>query len=300
MFKPFITLFTLSAFLIHAPVGFTESIRNLDTISPRSTFKVDSKALGINVANRLVAAVSRASELIKPAGHWPALQVLQGLFNQYQLDLQEVAPLSQGEGYAFVVVSSDISTRPIYMAFTPSGKSLQLNAQVVDQISVGEGELFILSDRPSVLSSLGSLGDGLTEAEKTADNVRIITPSRNIIETVKQFHQDERGFVDYIIPPTVLVNAAGEPIGRIEDGGIVLSLNWRPDRMIQIMNSMLVPSAEFLHFPKTDSTLQVYTMTRYQDALDPYLAGAVLENQILKDTLLELFHRNDFTSFGTL
>jgi len=56
----------------------------------------------------------------------------------------------------------------------------------------------------------------------------------------------ERGITDEFIEPTVLVDAAGQPVATIQDGDTFIFFNFRPDRARQLTRALAVPVfAEF-------------------------------------------------------
>jgi 2,3-bisphosphoglycerate-independent phosphoglycerate mutase len=53
-------------------------------------------------------------------------------------------------------------------------------------------------------------------------------------EAVRVLRQESRGVIDQDLPPFVVVDGDGNPIGRIEDGDAVVFFNFRGDRAIEI------------------------------------------------------------------
>jgi len=51
----------------------------------------------------------------------------------------------------------------------------------------------------------------------------------------------DRGITDEFIEPTVIVNAAGEPVATIKDGDAVIFFNFRPDRARQLTRALAIP-----------------------------------------------------------
>lgn len=77
-----------------------------------------------------------------------------------------------------------------------------------------------------------------------------------------------RQITDEIIPPTVIVDTSGEPIGRIREGDAAIFFNFRPDRMVQLVRAITDP--HFDKFSKQYPYLQnivFVTMTSYQKDL---------------------------------
>ncbi|KAJ4460590.1 bisphosphoglycerate independent phosphoglycerate mutase [Paratrimastix pyriformis] len=55
---------------------------------------------------------------------------------------------------------------------------------------------------------------------------------------------------DQYNPPFVVVDEAGQPIGRMQDGDAVINWNFRGDRAVQITQTFTAPDAEFTHFAR--------------------------------------------------
>jgi 2,3-bisphosphoglycerate-independent phosphoglycerate mutase len=70
------------------------------------------------------------------------------------------------------------------------------------------------------------------------------------------------GVTDEFIPPTVIVDDTGMPLGQLGDGDGVVMFNFRADRMRQLLAVLTDP--DFDRFPRTvPSELAVATMTEY-------------------------------------
>jgi 2,3-bisphosphoglycerate-independent phosphoglycerate mutase len=70
------------------------------------------------------------------------------------------------------------------------------------------------------------------------------------------------GLADEHIPPTVVVGADGQPIGTVRDGDLVLFLNFRGDRMRQLVQSFA--HDDFAGFERGDrARAEVLTLTEY-------------------------------------
>jgi 2,3-bisphosphoglycerate-independent phosphoglycerate mutase len=63
-------------------------------------------------------------------------------------------------------------------------------------------------------------------------------------EAVDVLREEKPGILDQDLPPFVIVDAAGEPIGRIEDGDSVVFFNFRGDRAIEISRAFTEPDFE--------------------------------------------------------
>jgi 2,3-bisphosphoglycerate-independent phosphoglycerate mutase len=75
------------------------------------------------------------------------------------------------------------------------------------------------------------------------------------------------GTTDEFLPPHVVVDADGAPVGAMRDGDVVLSTNFRSDRMRQWLRALTEPGfAAFDTGPRP--AVHVATMTRYDGAFD--------------------------------
>jgi 2,3-bisphosphoglycerate-independent phosphoglycerate mutase len=94
------------------------------------------------------------------------------------------------------------------------------------------------------------------------------------------------GTGDEFVEPTVIVDAAGAPRGRIGDGDAVVHFNFRPDRARQL--TWALARADFDGFPRPGAPRDLaYTcLTRYDEALDLPVAFPPEE---IADTLGDLF-----------
>jgi 2,3-bisphosphoglycerate-independent phosphoglycerate mutase len=53
-------------------------------------------------------------------------------------------------------------------------------------------------------------------------------------EAVKTFYAEDSKATDQYLPPFVITDASGKPVGRIQDGDAVIFFNFRGDRAIEI------------------------------------------------------------------
>ncbi len=78
----------------------------------------------------------------------------------------------------------------------------------------------------------------------------------------------DRGESDEFVQPTVLVEADGRPVGRIEPGDVVIFFNYRADRARQLAGALAGP--EFTGFPRGGRgtpPADLVTMTLYDETL---------------------------------
>ncbi|PKN58329.1 MAG: 2,3-bisphosphoglycerate-independent phosphoglycerate mutase [Deltaproteobacteria bacterium HGW-Deltaproteobacteria-14] len=62
--------------------------------------------------------------------------------------------------------------------------------------------------------------------------------------------EEKPGLVDQYLPPFVVVDADGAPVGRIEDGDAVVFFNFRGDRAIEITRAFEAPEGDFAPFER--------------------------------------------------
>jgi len=87
-------------------------------------------------------------------------------------------------------------------------------------------------------------------------------PVKHILNAIEESYID--GVTDEFIKPIVKVDDLGNPIGRIQNGDVVICFNYRTDRLRQI--SIALTQTDFPEFGMKALDLQYYTMTRYDDA----------------------------------
>merc|ERR1719237_1163664 len=69
---------------------------------------------------------------------------------------------------------------------------------------------------------------------------------RSGLEAVKKL-REETGANDQYLPPFVIVDENGKPVGPIVDGDAVVTINFRADRMVMIAKAL-----EYENFDKFD------------------------------------------------
>ncbi len=112
-------------------------------------------------------------------------------------------------------------------------------------------------------------------------------PMKAIVES------HEKSVFDEFVMPTVMVDAAGEPVGLVESGDAVVFFNFRPDRAIQL--SQVFTNSDFRGFDrgeKAPKELYFVCLTLFSESVDGYVAykpkeldntfGEVLVQQGLK------------------
>jgi 2,3-bisphosphoglycerate-independent phosphoglycerate mutase len=84
------------------------------------------------------------------------------------------------------------------------------------------------------------------------------------------------GVSDEMIPPTVVTGRSG-PLATVQDGDAVLFVNFRPDRIRQLVQAMSMP--DFMHFtrPRQPGNALLVTMTRYGTELPVQVAFPPME-----------------------
>ncbi|MGL6022673.1 MAG: 2,3-bisphosphoglycerate-independent phosphoglycerate mutase, partial [Chitinophagaceae bacterium] len=102
-------------------------------------------------------------------------------------------------------------------------------------------------------------------------------------EAVQQYYaKDSRG--DEFILPTVIVNAEGLPIAKIQEGDAVLCFNFRTDRCREI--TQVLSQEAFPEFQMKPLKLYYTTMTQYDKKFKDI--NVIFKNDDLKNTLGEI------------
>jgi len=101
----------------------------------------------------------------------------------------------------------------------------------------------------------------------------------------------KNGIFDEFVIPSVLKDANGEPVGKVEDGDSIIFYNFRPDRAIQI--SRTFANEDFDEFDRGShppKDLDFVMLTDFSETVDGYVA---YEPTNLDDTIGEVLSKND-------
>jgi len=92
----------------------------------------------------------------------------------------------------------------------------------------------------------------------------------------------ERGETDEFVQPAVIIDSAGQPVAKVEDGDAVIFYNFRPDRARQITHAFV--DQEFAGFirPVRRTGLHFVCMTLYDETIN---APAAFKPHLLTNTL---------------
>lgn len=71
---------------------------------------------------------------------------------------------------------------------------------------------------------------------------------RDAHSAIETFRSEHPGVIDQDLPPFVIADERGKPVGTIEDGAVVLLFNFRGDRAIELCQAF--EQAEFPHFER--------------------------------------------------
>lgn len=112
-------------------------------------------------------------------------------------------------------------------------------------------------------------------------------PSTNLVDSINESYADD--VTDEFILPIISVDKNGKPIGTIEPGDIVISVNYRTDRPRQIMEVLSQNDMPELDMKKLDC--HFYTMTEYDKTFEG--VTPIFTNTDIKDTLGEVLSRNN-------
>lgn len=122
------------------------------------------------------------------------------------------------------------------------------------------------------------------------EGVPVRDPARAVVEAY------EAGETDEFVTPRVVVDAAGEPVGRVRDGDGLVFFNFRADRVRQITRAFAEPG--FLHFDRGAGHPQVelVTLTQYDE---DFPLPAAFEPQSMDNILADVLAQHGRTSFRT-
>ena len=80
------------------------------------------------------------------------------------------------------------------------------------------------------------------------------------------------GVYDEFVLPTVCVREDGEPVGKVSDGDALICFNFRPDRVIQIPQSLTQDDFDGFTRMTRPEDLCYVSMTKYSDTIDARVA----------------------------
>lgn len=113
-------------------------------------------------------------------------------------------------------------------------------------------------------------------------------PYNDPIKAVKESY--EKSIMDEFVMPTVMVDNAGQPVGKIESGDSIIFFNFRPDRAIQI--SQAFTNEDFRGFDRGENhprNLHYVCLTHFSETVDGYVAYKPAN---LDNTLGEVLSQN--------
>lgn len=84
--------------------------------------------------------------------------------------------------------------------------------------------------------------------------------STDLLATIQKSY--DNGITDEFMKPIVMVNENGEPLGKIEEGDVVICFNFRTDRLRQ--TTIAFTQQDLPEFGMHTMNLQWYTMTNYK------------------------------------
>ncbi|MGC2297036.1 MAG: 2,3-bisphosphoglycerate-independent phosphoglycerate mutase [Candidatus Dormiibacterota bacterium] len=173
---------------------------------------------------------------------------------------------------------------------TPPTSGREFLADVLDQLArVGVGALASVSGRyfamdrdrrwdRTELAFATILGRGQTVVP---DALEYLT---------EQYKQDVS---DEFIPPASVRAAGGEVVG-VHDEDVLIHFNFRPDRARQLCHSLIDHTFEGFDRGAVPSGLELFTMTKFDDALD---AEVAFSKPLVSDTLAEVVAKAGLPQF---
>jgi len=117
--------------------------------------------------------------------------------------------------------------------------------------------------------------------------------AREAIETLRA---EKPGVSDQVLPPFVIVDDAGEPVGRIRDGAAVVFFNFRGDRAIEISGAF--ERDDFDHFDRSPRPDVFYAGMMQYDGDTGVPARFLVEPPTIDRTLGEYLSRNGITQLA--
>jgi 2,3-bisphosphoglycerate-independent phosphoglycerate mutase len=106
----------------------------------------------------------------------------------------------------------------------------------------------------------------------------------------------EAGETDEFVEPRVMVDDAGEPLGRIRDGDGVIVFNFRADRVRQITRALKDPEFSAFDRGAERPEVELATMTQYDEA---FPLPTAFPPQPMNDILADVLEARGLTSFRT-
>eukprot|EP00767_Chilomastix_cuspidata_P005443 gnl/Chilomastix_cuspidata/567.p1 GENE.gnl/Chilomastix_cuspidata/567~~gnl/Chilomastix_cuspidata/567.p1 ORF type:complete len:488 (+),score=226.96 gnl/Chilomastix_cuspidata/567:269-1732(+) len=146
-----------------------------------------------------------------------------------------------------------------------------LGSEVTAKIASGGGRMKCVMDRYEsdwsiVRRGLYHIVHGHVEPDQ------LVSGYRGYFRSAREAIEDARArfpeFQDQFNPPFVIVDEAGAPVGRVEDGDAVVNFNFRGDRAIEISRAFDLPAGEaFAHFSR-DLPERPFPRARYAGILE--------------------------------
>lgn len=111
------------------------------------------------------------------------------------------------------------------------------------------------------------------------------TPSKDVIATIKESYAS--GVTDEFINPVVMVDEDDKPIGKIQEGDVVICFNFRTDRLRQI--STVLTQTDLPEFEMKTLPLHYITLTTYDEKYKG--VEVVFTKQHVQNTMGEVISR---------
>jgi 2,3-bisphosphoglycerate-independent phosphoglycerate mutase len=113
------------------------------------------------------------------------------------------------------------------------------------------------------------------------------TQSTNILDAIKESYKNE--VTDEFIKPVVFTEN-GQPIGKIQEGDVVICYNYRTDRLREI--TVVLSQKDMPELGMKTMPLEYYTMTRYDDSFKG--VNIIYDKDNVTNTMGEIVSRNGF------
>jgi len=143
---------------------------------------------------------------------------------------------------------------------TPPKSALKYIQQVEEKIkNIGLGTIATISGRYYAMDR-----DKRWERTKMAYQTMVLGKgykAKTAIEAIKKAY--DRGETDEFIKPTVITNSQNKPLATIDDGDVIISFNFRPDRIRQITRALTYKDFDFFIREKWPKLNYYVCMTEY-------------------------------------
>lgn len=200
--------------------------------------------------------------------------------------------------YALLSMAADLGQKKVFIHMFTDGRdtdqkiapeSLKKLYERIDR--AGCGKVASITGRFYAMDRGGHFGQTTMAYRALVDGVG--DTARSAMDAVQNSYS--RQIFDEMIKPTVIVDGAGVPVGKISSNDGVIFINFRSDRALQLSQAFVQPESfpEEIR-PKPLQNLFFATMTEYAPGLPAKVAFGRVS---LKNNLAEVISQSKFTQF---